>query len=179
MHDMKAVVLISLTLVAGSIPSLGKELPKNGKIEWKLVTPRGPAQGALFTDDGDSFSIGPTWVRLIGVDAPEKTRGCGNFDEETLRCGERAEDELLDLLMDGVTCNAGDARDDRNRWLAKCFTATGLDIGREMVLRGWACAATKYSREYLNAEIEARQNQRGLWAVWYDYRYSEQCREGR
>jgi endonuclease YncB( thermonuclease family) len=54
-------------------------------------------------------------------------------------------------------------RDRHGRLVAKVFSSGGADIGRKMVLAGWALAYRQYSTDYVDAEAEARKARRGLW----------------
>ena len=47
--------------------------------------------------------------------------------------------------------------------VAKVFSHDGVDIGRRLVLAGWALAYRQYSTDYVDAEAEARRARRGLW----------------
>ncbi len=46
--------------------------------------------------------------------------------------------------------------------LAVCYVGR-LDIGGELVRRGWALAYVRYGRTYISQEAEARAAKRGLW----------------
>ncbi len=144
-----------------------------------LTTPKGQATGIVVLDDGDSLWVGPSAARLLGIDTPNKSTGCGSKSVEALRCGEVAKDELQDLLMSGATCTS-DQADSRNRWLMTCTTRDGKDIGAEMIRNGWACAATKYtswkqSPVYIELEREAKSLGRGLWSAAFEYKPSDMC----
>lgn len=146
-------------------------------------TPLGDAKGLLCLDDGDSFSIGPSWVRLKGIDAPRVGRNCIQWfgkDSIPKRCvlGLEMLAQLSDLLERGAECVA-ERRDARNRWLSTCNTADGRDISREMVSRGFACAASRYESTYVGTESTARAAQRGIWAEGTGYAPSKMCRLGR
>jgi endonuclease YncB( thermonuclease family) len=140
-----------------------------------LETPRGPATGPLCLDDGDSFSIGPTWVRLKALDAPPLGRYC-NRDTSKVHCriGAIAMDGLAELLSNGIACKA-EKYEGRNRWLATYTLPDGRDLGAEIVRMGFACAATKYSKVYVSQESEARSNKRGFWAADSEYDLAAHC----
>lgn len=133
-----------------------------------LKTPLGTSQGMVCLDDGDSFSIGPAWVRLASIDAPEIPRNClKQRDPMPVRCKAPVEAllQLSDLLHEGAACEATQ-KDSRNRWLVACTTPSGKDVAAEMVKKGWACADTRYDKRqrYLQDELESRKDRVGLWA---------------
>jgi hypothetical protein len=47
--------------------------------------------------------------------------------------------------------------------VAKVFSPNGVDIGRRLVSAGWALAYRRYSKDYVDAEAEARKAKRGMW----------------
>lgn len=112
--------------------------------------------------DGDTIQIDGTHIRLFGIDAPERRQSCHHHGEG-YPCGERARAALIQLLgNDSVECTASGI-DRYRRVVAVCFIR-GADIGRAMVEQGWALAYRRYSRDYVNAEAEARRDARGIWS---------------
>lgn len=130
-----------------------------------LETPLGEGRGRVCLDDGDSFSIGPTWLRIRGIDAPEIGRNCvGKFDNR--QCarfakGNEALVELSRLLEAGAKCSAK-KRDQYNRWVADCALPDNRNLAREMVAGGYACT-TQEGPELRSTDIEARKQGVGLW----------------
>ena len=178
-------VLAWASVCALIVPLVGNSQPAHEACEGELReiervtldTPLGPAQGKLCFDDGDSFSIGPTWIRIFGIDAPEMSPSCIRLSPgapENCRIGLAALDELLDLLIEGAKCEAT-RKDKHNRWLATCRTTKGIDIGSELVRQGRACAATKYDRSYIEQQGEAKAAKRGIWAPNASYVPSAMC----
>jgi endonuclease YncB( thermonuclease family) len=47
--------------------------------------------------------------------------------------------------------------------VAKVFSPNGVDIGRRLASAGWALAYRRYSKDYVDAEDEARKARRGMW----------------
>ena len=142
-----------------------------------LQTQRGEASGKVCLDDGDSLSIGPTWMRLSGIDAPALGRNCKkNMDELRCKIGAEAANALADLLMDGASCKATE-RDGFNRWSATCTLPSGGDLGAKLVEQGFACAATKYGDQYEGLEKAARAAGKGLWAKGSGIDFSKACKK--
>jgi micrococcal nuclease len=117
--------------------------------------------------DGDTITVsGVGVVRLLGVDAPEKTGG--------YRDAERFGDEaaaFMRKLVDGRMVRLehdGERKDQYNRTLAYVFLPDGT-LANEAIIR--AGLAEVYRRfefrlkgRMLAAEREARDAHRGLWA---------------
>ena len=111
--------------------------------------------------DGDTIEIGGQRIRLHGIDTPESAQLC-YLGGEPYRCGQQAALALADKLGEKtVRCAAKDV-DRYGRTVAVCFVG-GDDINRWMTVQGWSLAYRKYSRDYIDAEDEARTNGRGLW----------------
>jgi len=70
---------------------------------------------------------------------------------------------LLEALTAGikVRCQVVE-RDRHGRLVAKVFSPNGVDIGRRLVLAGWALAYRRYSTDYVDAENQARKAKRGI-----------------
>lgn len=113
--------------------------------------------GQAAVADGDSLQFGGQRVRIFGIDAPEFDQTCIQAGKE-YPCGRRARDMLRSLVNGPVSCLGGDM-DRYGRLLARCESG-GRDIGREMVLSGWALSYGAYSVD----EALARDAGRGLWA---------------
>ena len=63
----------------------------------------------------------------------------------------------LEALTAGVKVRCQIVERDRHgRVVAKVFSPNGVDIGRRLVLAGWALAYRRYSTDYIAAEHEAR-----------------------
>ncbi|MGI8740440.1 MAG: thermonuclease family protein [Gammaproteobacteria bacterium] len=72
-----------------------------------------------------------------------------------------------------IQCSARD-RDNYDRMLAVCDIA-GEDLNAWMVRQGWAVAYTRYSKDYVEQEKEARAMKRNIWSGTFvlpeDYRH--------
>lgn len=109
--------------------------------------------------DGDSLENGEERIRILDIDAPEFLQKCYDVNGWKYRCGFEADQYLRKLTSGGVECR-GKSRDRYGRVLADCYRADGLNIGREMVLRGWAVS---YGDRYQKEEAQAKAARRGIW----------------
>ena len=118
--------------------------------------------------DGDTITVsGVGVIRLIGVDAPEKTGGFRQAepfgDEATSFMRSLVEGKIVRLEYDG------DRRDQYNRTLAYVFLADGT-LANEAIIR--AGLAEVYRRfqyrlkgRLFAAQREAHDAHRGMWAA--------------
>ncbi len=126
--------------------------------------------------DGDTLDVGPTRVRLEGIDAPEIAQTCQTARGEMWNCGVAAAAMLRKLAEhQDLSCDRK-GTDRYRRVLATCF-ADGIDIDEAMVKAGLAWAFVRYSVTYVGVEAEARNAKIGVWqgpaeAPW-DFRRNE------
>ena len=118
--------------------------------------------------DGDSLIVGLARIRLFGIDAPEREQDCRNAAGGTYACGREATRALTSAIAGrAVTCTPVD-HDRYDRDVAVC-TAEGDDLGEAMVRSGHALDLARHSRRrYADAERDARDARRGLWAGSFD-----------
>lgn len=109
--------------------------------------------------DGDSLEKGRERLRILDIDAPEFLQKCADASNWKYRCGYESGQYLRQLMVGNVVCEAK-GKDRYGRTLADCYRADGLNIGREMVLQGWAVA---YSDRYQKEERAAKAAKRGIW----------------
>jgi endonuclease YncB( thermonuclease family) len=118
--------------------------------------------GTMIVVDGDSLVHGGRRLRIQGIDAPELTQVCQGPSGE-YGCGQRAKQALTQLVAGGATCSGADI-DRYDRLLVTCSASNQLgreiDVGREMVLSGWAISYGGYDVD----ETLAREASAGLWA---------------
>lgn len=117
-----------------------------------------PVGGMARVSDGDSFRLGDTRIRLLGIDAPELRQTCQDQQQRSWPCGERARDSLASLLKQGEVDCRPEGTDQYGRLLAYC-TVAGQDLGAAMVRDGMAISSDNYWRE----EQTARKTQAGIW----------------
>ena len=113
--------------------------------------------------DGDTIEVSGEKVRLHGIDAPEINQGCLLPSGQAYRCGEDAK-VVLETIIGGarVACEVLDT-DRYQRSIGRCF-AGHVDVGEEMVKRGFALAYRRYSTDYVLTEIDARNKGAGIWS---------------
>jgi micrococcal nuclease len=117
--------------------------------------------------DGDTITVsGIGTVRLLGVDAPEKTGGY----RESEPYGDEAA-RFLRTLLDGKLVRLeydGELKDPYNRTLAYVFLEDG-SLANETIIRAGLAEAYRrfdYRRKpaFQAAERDAREARRGMWA---------------
>jgi endonuclease YncB( thermonuclease family) len=114
--------------------------------------------GSYRVVDGDSLALGKTRFRLLGIDAPELSQVCQR-EAKPWRCGDAARLALSDLVSAGAFDCKGGRTDKYRRLLVTCFSK-GIDINRQMVLRGMAVSFGGYDAE----ESSAKGRHIGIWA---------------
>lgn len=132
----------------------------------EVTVPKSPKYVRLI--DGDTIMFDDMKVRLHGIDAVEKDQTCISQYGRNYRCGVVAI-TALSTLTTGKTirCDDRGQRDRYNRVIAVCWVGD-VEINRWMVAQGHAVALVKYSHDYVDAEREAREAKRGIWAGAFD-----------
>ena len=117
--------------------------------------------------DGDTLEIHGSRIRLWGIDAPESSQLCRGDDSLQYRCGAKAANHL-DAFIAGRPVNCLPISLDRyGRTVATCSVG-GADLGDWLVRNGLALDWPQYSkRKYDDAQREAEQAGRGMWAGSY------------
>jgi endonuclease YncB( thermonuclease family) len=166
-----ALIIIAIVAAIGS-----------GVHEWHSRPPAKPPSrtGETFTGrprvvDGDSLELAGHRVRLFGIDAPESMQDCRDAHGRFYACGRAARDALVQAIGNQrVSC--APVGESYNRDVAVC-TANGRDLSEAMVRSGHALELRQHSRgRYADAEREARNARRGLWAG--DFERPSQWRQG-
>lgn len=110
--------------------------------------------------DGDTLTLlrdrEQIKVRLVEIDAPEKSQPHGN----------RSKQSLSELCFDKIAALADQGKDKYGRTLAR-VTCDGIDANTEQVRRGMAWVYRKYApvdSPLYAAENKAKEARRGLWA---------------
>jgi endonuclease YncB( thermonuclease family) len=116
--------------------------------------------GTASVIDGDTIEIHGQRIRLSGFDAPERGARCG-----AINVYQKASLALADIIgMHTVTCMS-QGTDRYGRIVATC-SVNGVDLGHELVRKGWARDWPQYSqRTYAEDEVSARAAARGIWGL--------------
>jgi endonuclease YncB( thermonuclease family) len=145
---------LSALLAAVMVLLLAPAVPKARAIEF--------AGRAPVVADGESLRIDGRLVRLWGMRAPPLSLQCRDKGGQSYACGVRAREALQALIgAREVTCHQRSTIPDFGL-LAACAVG-GIDLGQEMVRRGWAIAERRFEG-YMAQEIEARRAGEGLWS---------------
>ena len=112
--------------------------------------------------DGNTLAIGATKIRLERIDAPETDQICLNAKAIRWNCGIEARDQLAAHIAGREIKCTSNSVDAYRRTLATCYLA-GEDLNGWMVQQGWALPYFRQSFVYVDAEKDARTQQRGLW----------------
>jgi endonuclease YncB( thermonuclease family) len=112
--------------------------------------------GLAAVTDGDTIRIGADRIRLHAINAPERNEPGG-----------RAATNALRSIIAGrpVRCVWNGDKTHR-RYVAVC-TVGDVDLGRELVRRGYAAACPRYSRRYMTVERRAKARRLGIWRNGY------------
>lgn len=137
-----------------------------------------PLEGTARVIDGDTLEINGQRIRLWGIDAFERNQWCQSPSGVggAYNCGMQATVAMEELTRNRhIRCVQKDT-DRYKRVVAQCF-AGALDIGKLLVLQGWAFDYTQYSHgAYRDVQEGAHEAKRGAWAgtfQWpWDYRHS-------
>ena len=123
---------------------------------------RAEVSGPAKVFDGDTIEIGSTRIRIHGIDAPERDQDCAKLGGGTWRCGTEAATRLTGLMRAGDPVCEGHERDQYGRLIATCRVGE-TDLGGLLVAEGLAWAYRRYSRDYVEAEEDARAAGLGIW----------------
>jgi len=144
------------------------EIPQGYRLAGLLVAmpdlPEGPSQARAYSvesvSDGDTFSVGyggeTFWIRLAGIDAPEKGQPYGEISRTI----------LSGLIGEGEVQLVPLGSDKYKRTVAYVFNREGIEVSARMVHSGAAWWYRDYAenRKDLEAlQADARSARRGLW----------------
>ena len=119
--------------------------------------------GKPFVTDGDTVKIDGHRIRLHGIDAPEMDQTCKNSKGSSYRCGWESKTALLKKVgLSQISCERKGI-DRYKRIIAVCFL-NNLDLNAWLVQEGLAVAYRRYSTDYVDHEIDAQNEKRGLWS---------------
>ena len=156
--ESKSPVPTSTTVpITTSLPSL-TETPTSSSVSGTFKVTR--------VVDGDTIEIeGGEKVRYIGVDTPETVD-----PRKPVQCFGIEASKKNKELVEGKTVRLGKDITDRDKYsrLLRYVWVDDLFVNLELVKQGFANSYSyppdiKYQKEFLAAETEAREAQRGLW----------------
>lgn len=124
--------------------------------------------------DGDTIEIeGDIKVRYIGIDTPETkhpTKGVECFGKEASNKNKELVEGKMIRMEKDVSETDRYGRLLRYVWLVDegATSSAGLFVNDYMIREGYALASTfppdvSYSKQFVGAQQEARENNRGLW----------------
>ncbi len=166
----RPLLTIALVLFFGA-PAFGEDTGKSANAS--------PTAVAVDVTDGDIFRVdraidGATHVKLVGIQAPQRSNG--RPDRFSWPLAEQARDTLAALILNqGVVLEFTGPRADRHgRLLAQVYRDDGTWIQGEMLKRGMARVFTFADNRALAAEmlaLEENARKRGL-GIWSDRFYA-------
>ena len=121
--------------------------------------------GIPYVIDADTLDINNTRIRLEGIDAPESKQTCTQ-NTQTVACGKAATLFVQDFLDNTHVACSVSSIDRYGRSIATCY-ADDININETIVAYGWALAYRRYSSAYINAENNAKAQNRGLWQMTF------------
>ncbi len=111
---------------------------------------------------GDTLRLNGRYLRLYGIDAPERTQSCADATGRSYSCGYQASEWLSGWLQDNTLECRVIQQDGNGNMIGTCALGA-YDIGAAIVNAGWAVAYPKHTDIYMPYQIQASQNKRGLW----------------
>ena len=123
--------------------------------------------------DGDTLHINEYKIRFEGIDAPEIKQQCkrdylkvSSIIGFTLRknyyCGIISKKRLEQKIKNSKIKCISLSKDRYKRHLATCYK-NKINLNKWMVRNGYAVAYKRYSKQYLNDEKYAKENELGIW----------------
>jgi endonuclease YncB( thermonuclease family) len=121
------------------------------------------AAAAVYAGDvhnGDTLEVEGQPARLHGIDAFELNQTCLDARGRPWRCGDRREAALAERV-EGHTIRCVVLDEDRSgRYVARCMSEDGTDLGAYMVRSGLALADTD---DYRAEQVLAQRRRAGAW----------------
>jgi micrococcal nuclease len=166
-----AVVAIGLSVAIALTDGNGK-ISDTGTTTAVVVDPGERISATVIkVFDGDTLLVllngVKTKVRLLGVDAPEKSGPYTTAEQGGIEAGKR-----LARLADNQTVTlefGGDTRQDKyGRSLAHVFLQDGTNLNAAMIAEGYAAVYRRFNfthkDDYLSLEKKAKAQKRGIWS---------------
>ena len=123
--------------------------------------------------DGDTVHIDMYKIRLEGIDAPEIKQKCKKpfFStsafirislNKSYSCGLISKNRLIKKINKTKIRCISSSKDRYSRYLATCYKGK-VNLNKWLVRNGYAVAYKRYSKQYLEDEIYAKDNEFGVW----------------
>lgn len=152
------------------------------EVSGNKTTPALPSASykVLKVIDGDTIVIDKDGtsetIRMIGVDTPETVHPSKAVQCFGVEASNQTKTWLTGQLVKLEVDSSQGERDKYGRLLAYVFRTDNLFVNQKLIDEGFAYEYTynlpyKYQAEFKTAEVEARTNKRGLWAL-------DACAEG-
>ncbi len=117
--------------------------------------------GSVQVINGDTLNMRNHYIRLYGIDAPEKNQSCANSQGRSYACGKEASRWLEGWIQDGeLECRV--LKQDSNGNVVATCSYGQYDLGAALVSAGWAVSLPNNSI-YRPYEIQAQEARRGMW----------------
>jgi micrococcal nuclease len=130
---MKMILIAAVGLLVGSAGTAGV----------MTMTAASPITGHARIIDGDTLIVDHVKIRLNGVDAPE----IGKPNSRDYYVGLGAKFKLTDIVGGAPIACQPDGTRSYDRIVAVCKRVSdGLDIGAELIRRGWALDCPRFSK---------------------------------
>ena len=144
-----------------------KTTPKPENIDLKALQkeplPQNITGKVTEVRSGYLFRMGPHFIKLYGIDAPDPRQTCLDKRGASYNCGHKSK-VMLERLISGknLTCQIAGG-DYRKNYIATC-KIRNTDVGVSMLSAGWAVADRSVTSVYTPYENQAHQKKIGLWA---------------
>ena len=155
--------------------------------EDRLLVPS-PVETEIEIVDGDTLWMGIHEIRLHGIDAVEPKQPCIMTGFPKTFCHTTASNLLRDFSkQEGFRCEIhikdGESKPwtRYGRYIATCYVGN-IDVGQDMVAKGWAYADPNYGGIYLDDQEKAKNQKLGMhvfdhlepW-VWRKKQRGDRC----
>ena len=161
-----AMLVAAVALFGWLVPALTSGVtltPQASGGKPLLVPASGRIEGKATVVAGDQLRVGPTLVRLFGIEAPEAGQTCAGPGGKSASCGANAKAALQRLIAGKqVACELSAASANAAAASATC-RINGADIAGQLVRGGHVFAQTGLFATYASAEREASSARAGLW----------------
>lgn len=157
------VVLISFSIISNYRKDSSVKDISNENSLYEVVSVTDGDTIKLYIDDNVES------VRLIGIDTPETVHPNKPVECFGSEASNRAKEILEGQYVKLETDASQGTKDKYDRLLGYLILADGRNFNKLMIEEGYAYEYTysipyKYQEEFKQAEIDAKNNERGLWA---------------